>query len=387
MILFVKDTVCHLSLCKLLIPSASMSDRITEEHVAVVRQVLTQYVISDDVLGSGVSGKVYAGEHKESKQKVAVKIQLDLASHKREWIAASRIRHPHSVSLLDYGHTVNPTVAWLVYPRIETSVKALCKKWRKNPHEASFQFRCQIAATMLAQLMPLLKHLEENNVTHGDLQWGNILVDTKEPTFYATDYGISREFETKSKENYSLDAKLLLFTARVMIVLDKWTEDVVGAFPTGKIPDWLAEIANILFTLPQGSKVPYARIENLAKEIAESGDDLLVVEEHDTVYRGKMLLHKYRAPFEKLMNQCLPQSSQGPAQLKKIDVMMTEKDNQVMKPHPLIRVHVYAEGKVPWLMLVLNGRHIKLKAEDAIHHPKVAQDALLKRVNDMPPLE
>ncbi len=381
------NTVYHLSLCKLLIPSASMSYGITEEHVGIVRQVLTQYVISDDVLGSGASGIVFAGEHKESKQKVAVKIQLDLQMYKQERTAAARITHPHSVALLDYGHTVKPTVAWLVFPRVETSVKALCKTWRENPHQASLLHRCKMAATMLAQLMPLLKHLEQQNVSHSDLQWGNILVDTKEPTFYVTDYGIARDFETKSTENYYTDAKLLMFTARAMIVNDKWTTNVKGAFPPGKIPDWLTEIVGIIFSIPEGAKVPYERIEKIAKDAAETGEDLITAIEFSTVHKGMLMLNKYRAVFEALLNRCLSQLRIGPAKLKTVDDMVTGNDIQVLRPHPNVRVYVYAEGKEPWLLIDINNRHIKLEAETAIHYTRAAENIILGRLDDMPPLE
>ena len=164
---------------------------VTEEHVQIVQKALVDYTISGEMLGKGAFGWVFPAEHKETKKQVVVKITTDIASHNQERKYARLMNHPHSVPLEAAGARLRPKMGWLVFSRVETSLYNWCRTWKNNPESAPQSKRERVAATLLVQLLPLLKVLEEKNISHRDLHPGNILVDTKEPWFYIHDYGIS----------------------------------------------------------------------------------------------------------------------------------------------------------------------------------------------------
>lgn len=358
---------------------------ITEEHVQLVQKALHEYNISNELLGKGAFGWVFPAEHKETKKQVVVKITTDMVSHDQERKYASLVSHPHSVPLEAAGARMRPKMGWLVFARIETSLYKWCHTWKDSPASAPQSKRERVAAALLVQLLPLLKVLEEKNISHRDLHPGNILVDTKEPWFYIHDYGISTPFETKDNKNYRRDTVGLIRSARYVIVLDKWKGgiDDPDEYTPRKLPKWLNEIIDIMHELPAESRVPYSRLQAIAKRFMRPSNQA-AMEKHDIqlIQEGMQMLDKNRHNFEAMLNRV---ARNGPVKLKSKAKMLTENDIQVLEPHPDARVFLYTDEGEAWMHIIVNGEKVFAAIDPAMRHMSVLEQEF--RVSrGMPPL-
>ncbi len=352
-----------------------MLQSVTDEHVQIVRQALAAYTVREEPLGKGRYGIVFPAEHKETKKQVVVKITTDLASHRNERKYAQLMSHPHSVPLEAAGSKMKPKVGWLVFARIETSLYDWCQKFKTDPHLAPPNKRQYLAATLLAQLLPLLQALEEKNISHRDLHTGNILVDTKEPWFYLHDYGISAAFESKDKRNYRLDTVGLIRSARYVIMLDKWRGgiELPEEYTPEKLPQWLNEIIEIMQGLPKDARVPYARLQAIAHRFLRPASLTSVVEkDNEVVRKGMQLLDSNRRKFEAMLNRVIRE----PVKLKSRAKLLTETDIQVLEPHPTTRIFVYPDEGSPWMQIVVNNDRVVGHISQSLRNLSVFEENL-----------
>jgi len=346
---------------------------VTEEHVQIVQKALVDYTISGEMLGKGAFGWVFPAEHKETKKQVVVKITTDIVSHNQERKYARLMSHPHSVPLEAAGARLRPKMGWLVFARIETSLYNWCDAWKANPESAPQSKRERVAATLLVQLLPLLKVLEEKNISHRDLHPGNILVDTKEPWFYIHDYGISTAFETNDNRNYRRDTVGLIRSARYVIVLDKWKGgiDTPEEYTPHKLPKWLNDIIDIMHELPAESRVPYSRLQAIAKRFLRPSNQAAMEERDNEVVRlGMQMLDKNRHNFEAMLNRIV---KNGPVKLKSRAKLFTENDIQVLEPHPDARVFVYPDEGEAWMHIIANGDKVCALIEVSMRHLSILE--------------
>jgi serine/threonine protein kinase len=129
-----------------------------------------------ELIGSGGSGSVYEAEQVALERTVAVKILHDSFSQdsenieqfKAEALAASRLNHPNTVSIIDYGHTEDGLLYMVMeYLRGHTLSEVLRQE---GPLEEGR------VGNIVAQILAGLEEAHAAGVIHADLKTDNIIV-------------------------------------------------------------------------------------------------------------------------------------------------------------------------------------------------------------------
>lgn len=145
-----------------------------------VGRTIAKKFFVESVIGEGGMGVVYSAVDNQTKQRVAVKIlreqfmndDIAVKRFKHEAIAASRLSHPHIVSLHDYGETVDG-YNYMVMEIIEG------KSLAKVVHERR-SLSADRTVHIVTQVCDALEHAHERGVVHRDLKPGNILLTSFE---------------------------------------------------------------------------------------------------------------------------------------------------------------------------------------------------------------
>jgi predicted ATPase/serine/threonine protein kinase len=148
------------------------------EELSVGAVVESKYRI-DDVLGSGGMGAVYRARHLQLERPVALKvIRGDLLGDRsvaerfrREAVAVARLRHPHIVTVYDYG-VAPPAGAYIVMELLEgRSLRAeLAERRRLDVRYALELFR---------QACDAVGEAHRAGIVHRDLKPENIFLETR----------------------------------------------------------------------------------------------------------------------------------------------------------------------------------------------------------------
>mmetsp|Transcript_25549 Transcript_25549/g.42029 ORF Transcript_25549/g.42029 Transcript_25549/m.42029 type:complete len:657 (-) Transcript_25549:589-2559(-) len=224
-------------------------------------------------LGVGSTGKVKLGTHKETGQKVAIKIvKKEFLESKpslrkkieREIAVMKLIDHPHVLRLYDVFETT--THLFLVLEHIEGGelFDYLVKKGKLEPQEAHRFFR---------QILSGLSYCHKQLICHRDLKPENLLLDAKQNIKIA-DFGMASMMkegillETSCGSPHYASPEIVMGTKYNGMEADVWSCGVVlYALMTGKLPfddenmqRLLGKVRSGIFTMP-------AHLDNDAKDL------------------------------------------------------------------------------------------------------------------------
>jgi serine/threonine-protein kinase len=147
------------------------------------------------LIGTGGTGAVYEAEQVALQRTVAVKmlrphLALDEKTMDRfraEAIAVSRLNHPNTVSVIDYGHTSDG----LLYLVLEHLRGPTLRSLLRN----GFPFKLERIADTARQILAGLEEAHAAGVVHADLKPGNIIVEPRRASsdlVKVIDFGIAR---------------------------------------------------------------------------------------------------------------------------------------------------------------------------------------------------
>ncbi len=156
-----------------------------------------------EYLGEGAMGWVYKGTHMTLENSVAVKIMKPqvrpdenrAARFKREAKAASRLNHPHIISVIDFGETPSG----LLY--IVTEFLRGVPLTELLHHEEPINFKR--AVRIMSQILSALEESHNGNVVHRDLKPDNIMVSQLrggEDFVKVLDFGIAQILDQDSQK-------------------------------------------------------------------------------------------------------------------------------------------------------------------------------------------
>jgi serine/threonine protein kinase len=156
--------------------TAAPPARTTSAGEVKVGSVLDGRYRLDDRIGGGSFGTVFRGRHLDLEQPVAVKVLAlgagadaeALDRFRREGISACRVRHPHAVSVVDFGVS-DAGVAFLVMELLEG--RTLEKELEE--HGALAPGR---AVAILAPVCGALAEAHRSGVLHRDIKPANIFL-------------------------------------------------------------------------------------------------------------------------------------------------------------------------------------------------------------------
>ena len=161
---------------------------------SLLGQVLADKYRIDERLSAGGMGTVYRGTHVLMDKTVAIKVLLPsfaadekiVARFSREARAASKISHPHALSVTDFGEAENGVV-FLVMEYLDG--KTLKEIIRENG-----PMQLPRAVEILRQVGGALDAAHSEGVVHRDLKSDNIMLLSSSGTDYAKvlDFGIAK---------------------------------------------------------------------------------------------------------------------------------------------------------------------------------------------------
>ncbi len=150
----------------------------------------------EELIGQGGMGKVYRARHLALDRLVCLKM-LKPALHddptvasrfEREALAASRLNHPNSIQVLDFGRNAADRSLYLVMEHVQgKDLQAVLRD--------EWPLREERLCHILAQALDALSEAHANNVIHRDLKPENIMVEQRRdhPDFVKVlDFGIAK---------------------------------------------------------------------------------------------------------------------------------------------------------------------------------------------------
>ncbi|MEP6819018.1 MAG: protein kinase [bacterium] len=175
---------------------------------ALLGQILADKYRIDELLSSGGMGTVYRGTHVLMDKTVAVKVlrpslaadEKIVARFSREARAASRISHPHALSVTDFGESENGVVFLVMEYLDGRTLKQLIRDEGPMPLPR--------AVEILRQVGGALDAAHGEGVVHRDLKSDNIMLLSSSGTDYAKvlDFGIAKIKEPEGTYNPGLTA-------------------------------------------------------------------------------------------------------------------------------------------------------------------------------------
>ncbi|HKB68796.1 MAG TPA: protein kinase [Pyrinomonadaceae bacterium] len=171
-------------------------------------QVLAGKYRIDERLSGGGMGTVYRGTHVLMDKTVAIKVLLPslaadekiVARFSREARAASKISHPHALSVTDFGEAENGVVFLVMEYLDGLTLKQLIRQEGPMPLARTVEILRQVGGALDAA------HAE--GVVHRDLKSDNIMLLTSSGTDYAKvlDFGIAKIKEPEGTYDPALTA-------------------------------------------------------------------------------------------------------------------------------------------------------------------------------------
>ena len=167
-----------------------------DDAPSLVGRVLMNRLELVELLGSGSMGQVYKANHLALDKPVAIKVMRTLAAptagqvrrFRAEAQASSRIDHPNSVQILDFGEDPTDRMLYIVMEFLVTAAAAKAAvlgallKHERHLEEVR-------ACRMMMQILAALAAAHDRGIIHRDVKPGNIMLVTK-----TGDDGIIPEF-------------------------------------------------------------------------------------------------------------------------------------------------------------------------------------------------
>lgn len=175
---------------------------------ALIGQILAGKYRIDERLSGGGMGTVYRGTHVLMDKTVAIKVLLPslaadekiVARFSREARAASKISHPHALSVTDFGEAENGVVFLVMEYLSGLTLKQIIRQEGPMP--------LQRAVEILRQVGGALDAAHAEGVVHRDLKSDNIMLLSSSGTDYAKvlDFGIAKIKEPEGTYDPALTA-------------------------------------------------------------------------------------------------------------------------------------------------------------------------------------
>lgn len=148
-------------------------------------------------LGRGGMGVVYKARHRTLESYFALKIirSSEFASNEevrrffQEARAASRLQHPHIVSVHDAGEQEGVPFLVMTYIDGETLATRLQRG----------KLALDVAVEIMIQISKAVAYLHEQEMIHRDLKPSNIILDQRD-TAFVTDFGLAKVFNTNGEQ-------------------------------------------------------------------------------------------------------------------------------------------------------------------------------------------
>jgi serine/threonine-protein kinase len=143
----------------------------------LIGRVIAQKLELLELLGAGAMGKVYRAHHQALDKTVAIKVLHNqegidpqrLLRFKAEARAASRLDHPNSVQILDFGEDGNDHLLYIAMEFLEgEDLQSLCV--REGPLDAERTLR------IMMQVLAALGAAHDKGVVHRDMKPGNVML-------------------------------------------------------------------------------------------------------------------------------------------------------------------------------------------------------------------
>jgi serine/threonine protein kinase len=163
------------------------------------------------LMGQGGMGQVYEGLHETLDRKVAVKVLLPRYAHEakfrerflREAKAASKVRHPNVVQILDFGDTPGGSVYFAMEFLEGCDLQALLR------HEGRLSW--PRARYFLLQMVSALAAAHERKIIHRDIKPANFFITEdrgRQDLVKVLDFGIAKLAVDPSNQDSSLAQSL-----------------------------------------------------------------------------------------------------------------------------------------------------------------------------------
>lgn len=229
----------------------------------VLQDVSSVYqIFTDEVLGSGQFGIVYAGKHRKTGRNVAIKIIDKLrfpnkqeSQLRNEVAILQTVHHPGVVNLESMFET--PERVFVVMEKLHGDMLEMILSSEKG------RLPERLTRFLVTQILVALRHLHFKNIAHCDLKPENVLLASADPfpQVKLCDFGFARIIGEKSFRRSVVGtpaylAPEVLRSKGYNRSLDMWSVGVIvyvslsGTFPFNEDEDINDQIRNAAFMYP-----------------------------------------------------------------------------------------------------------------------------------------
>ena len=181
-------------------------------HDPLVGQTLAEKYLIEHLIKRGGMGAVYRGKHVLMDKTVAIKVlrpslagdDVIVARFSREAKAASRISHPHAVSVTDFGEAENGVVFLVMEYLDGRTLKDIIRNEGPMPMDR--------AAEITRQVSGALDAAHQQGVVHRDLKSDNIMLSQTNGGDWAKvlDFGIAKIQQPEGVRDHDITAPNLV---------------------------------------------------------------------------------------------------------------------------------------------------------------------------------
>lgn len=288
-----------------------VTSNVTEDEESSVdsadakRDISILYTIcAEDVLGSGQFGTVFGGQHKKTRQAVAIKVIDKLrfptkqeARLKNEVSILQTLQHPGVVNLEQMFET--PERIFVVMEKLQGDMLDMILYIPRG------RLVERVAKYLISQILVALRHLHLKNIVHCDLKPENVLLASESsfPQVKLCDFGFARIIGEKSFRRSVVGtpaylAPEVLTSKGYNRSLDMWSVGVViyvslsGTFPFNEDEEISDQIQNAAFMYPPS---PWREISQEAIDLISN---LLQVNTRKRFTVDKSLAHLWLQDYQ-----------------------------------------------------------------------------------------
>ena len=147
---------------------------------SLVGRVIAGKLELQKLLGQGSMGQVYRAQHTSLNKPIAIKVmrpemnptEEQLARFRAEAQASSRLDHPHTVQILDFGEDGQDKLLYIAMEFLEG--EELSRALTRDK-----QFEVARACRIIRQVLAALSAAHDSDIVHRDIKPGNIMLVQK----------------------------------------------------------------------------------------------------------------------------------------------------------------------------------------------------------------